>query len=171
VSSAGGDELAEALETLVRLRRDEDDVDIALAMRSVPVYWRAALAATALAAAGRPVNLRSVAEAAMYSRGTAYRNNRELLDGIVKVVPFLVNKMMNQSESRQSNTELHAELQARNGKIAELRAELTQAESDRDQALAYARDLHQQLSAEFHAIVAEKSAKIRVLLPMGPESP
>lgn len=169
MNATDGQELAQAMEILARLNDCDDEVDVALAMRSVPVHWRAALAASALAAAGRPVNLRSIAEAARYSRGTAYRNNREILDGIVEMVPVLVTAMLGRDEGYQSSTELHSELQARNEKIAELRASLAQAERDRDQALAYARDLHQQLSLEFHAMVAEKRAKVRELRPLQPE--
>lgn len=170
MSATDSAELAQAMESLARLKGCEEEVDVALAMRSVPVYWRAALAASALAAAGRPVNLRSIAEAARYSRGTAYRNNRETLDGIVETVPVLVTAMLGRAEDRQSSTELHTELQARNDTIAALRAGLVQARRDRDQALAYARDLHQQLAPEFHAIVAERRAKVRELRPVRPES-
>ena len=166
MNATDGQELAQAMMRLARLNGCEDDVDVALAMRSVPVCWRAALAASALAAAGRPVNLRSIAEAAKYSRGTAYRNNRETLDGIVEMVPVLVTAMLGRAEGCRSSTELHAELQARNDTIAALRADLVQARRDRDQALAYARDLHQQLAPEFHAIVAEKRAKVRPLRPV-----
>ena len=54
-------------------------------------------------------------------------------------------------------------LQQRDHTITELRAALRAAEHERDVALSYARDLHEQLAPEYQAILADKAAKVRPL--------
>ena len=158
--------LTDALEAAATQRAHGEAVDVTLAMKSLPVAWRALLAATALAAADRPVNVRSVAEAAGYSRGTAYRNNRVVLDRVIEIAPLLASSMLEEARVGITRAELHADLQLRDKKIAELRRALAASETAREVALSYARDLHQQLAPEFHEIQAEKRSKVRSLRPL-----
>ena len=157
------DRLVEAMQAVKAFVADGEPIDIALVLRSVPVVWRAALATAALTAKDQPVNALRVAEAGGYSRGTAYRNNREGLDAVINGMPALVRSMLDTTGADRSRSELHAEIQRRDQVIAELRRLIASAEAERDLALAYARDLHQQLAPEFHAIAAEKRTKIRHL--------
>jgi len=160
-----------AMEFVAKARENGKEVDPASAMKAVPVVIRAALAAAALAASDRPVNAKSVAEIAGYSRGTAHRNNKESLDAILAGMPTLTQAMLEDAREGSTRAELHAELQRRDKKISELRQDIASLKADREVALSYARDLHQQLAPEFHGILAEKQEKVRKLRPVEPKEP
>lgn len=61
---------------------------------------------------------------------------------------------------------LFDQVRERDETIRELRAELKAARRERNNALAYARDLHERLRPEFEAIAREKQEKVRYLRPL-----
>jgi hypothetical protein len=144
----------------------EEKVNVAEALRHLPVDQRALLAAVALAAADFPVNNVTVARAAGYSRGTAYRNNKEALDLVVENASLLADGLLDRAGDHQSIQVLSAKLQESNLALQRLRERVNKAERERDIAVSYARDLHQQLAPEYKAIVAEKGQKVRHLRPL-----
>jgi hypothetical protein len=154
------------LEVLSRLEKDVAEVgqpDIATQIRSLPVVLRAALGAVALAAADRPLNGVTLAAAAGFSRGTAYRHNREIINLLIEFAPALVDSMLVNSDQGISLTILNANLHQRDETIAELREKLRASENEREMALAYARDLFETVSAEMREIADEKAKKVRPL--------
>jgi hypothetical protein len=150
----------------ISAQNGEGPIDIASVFRGVPVVVRAALAAVILAAAERPLNVRSVAEAGGYSRGTAYRNNKEALNLIIEGAPILASGILGRTARVRPSTHFIQKSRREIGRLAQLRQALMSAESERDCALSYARDLHQQLAPEFHEILKEKKNKVRRLRVM-----
>lgn len=167
-----GDVSGDALtEMLVRLRDRADSgelVDVASEVRALPVAIRAALGAVALAAAERPLNWVALAASAGFSRGTAYRHNKEVISGLINYAPALVDTMLAQDVDRESLTELSAKLQDRDATIAGLRERLRVSEAEREMALSYARDLFEVVEAEVREIAAEKARKVRPFRVVGP---
>lgn len=157
------DHSADLVNALTRVADQAGDADTLDALRSLPVVLRATLAVTALSAADRPISGVTIATAAGFSRGTAYRHNRDALAAITDAVPPLVDTMLRRTRDGNTRTELTDALQQRDHTITELRAALRAAEHERDVALSYARDLHEQLAPEYQAILADKAAKVRPL--------
>ena len=142
--------------------------DVVDALRHIPVAQRALLAAVALAAADRPVNSVTVARSAGYSRGTAYRNNKPILDLVVKHAGQLADGLLHRARDHRSILELSTRIKERDEALTRWRDRAKQAERDRDIAIGYARDLHQQLIPEYKAIVSEKDRKVRHLRSTAP---
>lgn len=159
-------------QALVRIAASEDaPIDVLDELRAVPVGLRAALVAAVLAGADRPLNGVVLAKAARFSRGTAYRTNKDALAAVIAAVPTIAASVLGQSRSGGTRSELSAALHSRDETIAKLRAEVKDAERDRDIALAYARDLHQQLEPEYRGIQAERSEKVRHLRGVESDQP
>lgn len=160
------DVTGDLLETFARIAAQADagePVDVAEELRSLPVVLRAALAVAVLAAADRPFSGVTVATAGGFSRGTAYRNNRGALHTVTAAVPHVVDAMLARAREGATSASLGATVQQRDDTIADLRAALRETAQERDVAIAYARDLHEQLAPEFRAILADKTAKVRRL--------
>ena len=128
--------------------RPQDHVFLLEALRDLPVVVRATLAAVALGAADLPVNALSVSDAAGYSRGTAYRHNADALDALLRAGPSVAAALIGRTENTRTVVGLAETLQERERTIAALRAEVRAAKAERDMALSYARDLHEQLAPE-----------------------
>lgn len=162
MTDVNGDALLEALRNLAK-DVEVDVRDVAAQIRSLPVVLRAALGAVALAAADQPLNGVTLAAAASFSRGTAYRHNREAINLLIAHAPALVHSMLDNIENGPSLTDLNAELRRRDQTIAELREKLRASEAEREMALAYARDLFEAVSSEMREIAEEKAKKVRPL--------
>ncbi|NNN02857.1 MAG: hypothetical protein HKL87_02520 [Acidimicrobiaceae bacterium] len=167
---ASGDALEKAIRNLAERSMDDVPKEVSVEFRSLPVVLRAALGAVALAAAGRPLNGVTLAAAAGFSRGTAYRHNREAVNLLIEFAPALVDSMLNRVGEGSSLTILNANLRQRDETIAELRERLHSSEKEREMALAYARDLFETVSSEIRDIAAEKAQKVRVLRVVEPPS-
>lgn len=163
-----GDALDKVIRNLAERSADEAPSEVIAEFRSLPVVLRAALGAIALAAADRPLNGVTLAAAAGFSRGTAYRHNREAINRLVEFAPALVDSMLNRTEEGSSLTILNANLRQRDKTIAELRERLRASEKECEMALAYARDLFETVSSEMREIAAEKANKVRPLRVVEP---
>lgn len=162
------DDLVDALARIAAAADGGNVVDVTEELRNVPVALRAALAVTALSAADRPISGVTVAAAGGFSRGTAYRTNRDALDTLAAGLPHVVETMLARVREGESPAVLTATVQQRDATISALRGALREAEHDRDVALAYARDLHEQLAPEYRAILADKTTKVRRLRAVDP---
>lgn len=118
------DHSADLVNALTRAADQAGDADTLDALRSLPVVLRATLAVTALSAADRPISGVTIATAAGFSRGTAYRHNRDALAAITDAVPPLVDTMLRRTRDGNTRTELTDALQQRDHTITELRATL-----------------------------------------------
>jgi hypothetical protein len=156
----GMDELVEALRGI---GVDQEAAQVLDTLRSLPVVLRAALAAVALGAADKPVNALSVSKAAGYSRGTAYRHNSDALEVVLRAAPSVASALIGRADAGQTIAGLAATLQERDRIIAGLRSELRSAAAERDLALSYARDLHEQLAPEYEQIIRDRRQKVRAL--------
>lgn len=158
-----GDALLEMLHSVAASMKVGEKSDIAAEIRRLPVVLRAALGAVALTAADRPLNGVTLATAASFSRGTAYRHNREAINLLVDLAPALVDSMLVNPEKGESLTVLNANLRQRDQTVAELRERLRASENEREMALAYARDLFETVSSEIREIASERARKVRPL--------
>ena len=141
----------------------DDPLSVLDALRDLPVALRAVLAAVALGAADLPVNALSVSKAAGYSRGTAYRHNAEALETVLRAAPVVASALIGRTANTQTVAALAESLQDRDRTIAALRTELRATTTERDMALSYARDLHEQLAPEYEQLVRERQQKVRSL--------
>jgi hypothetical protein len=157
------DEMHELLDALRSIGGDQEVVQVLDALRNLPVVLRATLAAVALGAADKPVNALSVSRAAGYSRGTAYRHNSDALEVVLRAAPSVASALIGRADAGQTIAGLAATLQERDRIIAGLRSELRSAAAERDLALSYARDLHEQLAPEYEQIVSDRKQKVRAL--------
>jgi hypothetical protein len=135
-------------------------------LKDSPVVLKAALAAVTLAAADRPVNRVTIAEAAGFSRGTAYRHSKDAINAIIAVAPRIAAELLDLPSKGLTAADYSNAVQNRDQTIATLRNQLAEAIRERDVVLAYARDLHQQLAPEYHKIKSEKAEKVRHLRPV-----
>lgn len=160
------DMVEELVGSLRRIGIDPDAAQVLDALRDLPVVLRATLAGVALGAADKPVNALSVSKAAGYSRGTAYRHNSEALEVVLRATPSVANALVGRTDTGHTVAGLARMLQERDGIIASLRDELRSATAERDMALSYARDLHEQLAPEYEQLVRDRSNKVRALRPV-----
>ena len=116
-----------------------------------------------MAAADRPLNGVTLAAAAGFSRGTAYRHNREAVNLLIAIAPALVDSMLAKTDEGRSLTILNANLRQRDETIAKLREKLRASEKEREMALAYARDLFETVSSEMRETANEMAKKVRPL--------
>lgn len=165
-----GDALEKVIKNLAERSALEEPNDVIVEFRSLPVVLRAALGAVALVAADRPLNGVTLAAAAGFSRGTAYRHNREAIKLLIDFAPALVDSMLVKTDVGSSLTILSANLRQRDETIAELRERLRASEKEREMALAYARDLFEAVSREVREIADEKAKKVRLLRVVVPTS-
>ena len=134
-----------------------------LGSEGVPVSLRLVLAGTALTAADRPVNKKSVTTAAPAARSATYREHADLLNHVVSVLPALVQAQLALVGSQVTAADLSAQLATAHRVIAEERALRRQAEDDLAQVAAYARELHWKLKPEHDEMLRERREKVRPL--------
>jgi hypothetical protein len=163
VTTSAETELFGALARIAAQAEAGEPPDIAAELKAVPVSLRAAIAAAVLAGGDLPLNGVTLAAAAGFSRGTAYRTKREEVLAVLAAMPLVAVHILGRGRKGGSRSDALASLRQRDQTIANLRKAVTEAERDRDQALSYARDLHQQLEPEFNRILEERTAKVRHL--------
>lgn len=170
MNDVSSDALGKAINSFAESSTAGDLFDVMVGFRSLPVVLRAALGAVALAAADRPLNGVALAATAGFSRGTAYRHNRETINFLIEIAPTLVELLLARTDQGESLTTLNANLRQRDATIAELREKLRASEKEREMALAYARDLFEAVSSEMREIADEKAKKVRLLRVLEPTS-
>ena len=158
--------LVEALETVIERSNAGEHVVLAAALRDIPIPVRAALAATALAAANLSINGVTMAAFGGYSRGTAAGRHKHALETVAQGIPLLVGVQLDGARTSRSVSEMDSELRKRDSTIAELRSELKQTRSELGTVLSYTRDLHNHLRDDLAQIEAERAKKVRLLRPL-----
>jgi hypothetical protein len=138
-------------------------IDVVDQLSRVPVPTRLVLAAAVLAAADKPVSTVNLCAVAGVSRGSAYNHHKDQMNAIRQHVPVLVRAQLGMLGATTQTAELYEQLRDRERSIERLRAEVRALKSERDTALAYARDLHERLRPELEAIEQEQAAKVRPL--------
>lgn len=134
-----------------------------LVSEGVPVALRLVVAATALTAADRPVNKKSVTTASPAARSAVYREHAGLLDDVVEVLPALVQAQLKLVGSQVTAADLSAQLARANEVIATERELRRQAEEDLAHVAAYARELHWKLKPAHDEMLRERREKVRPL--------
>lgn len=131
---------------------------------------RLVVAATALAAAGRPVNKSTIVEAAQVARSATYRNHADLLEAARTVLPSLVTAMLGDRASPDDLHALREQLALAHASIERERQRRREVEEELDQARTYAMELHRRLKPEYDAAMRERETKVRTLRPV-PNAP
>lgn len=142
------------------------------AWAAVPVGIRACLAAVVLACEDQPVNGKTLAKAADFSRSTAVRKNgpwRDLVTALAQNPTALLSRLSGKVD-RPIGPEASAEIAKRDATITDLRAELEDAKA----ALAPLRDYAHALAIELRQFRQDErdqlNANLRVLRSVGSSS-